>query len=166
MMNFDERKIRMKIRQSWADMISRCSNVLAKDFVNYGGRGIEVCERWRDPTPYKPTRGLPGKQGFLNFLEDMGPTWFPGATIDRIDNDGDYTLENCQWLTKSDNVRKALKRMIENGTHVFLNKDWAKKRTRQMIENGTHNFLGGKIQRESNTKRVKEGTHNFLGVNR
>ena len=130
------------------------------------GRGIKICEQWLVTNKVRTSIASYTPLGFLNFLEDMGPTWFPGATIDRIDNDGDYTLENCQWLTKSDNVRKALKRMIENGTHVFLNKDWAKKRTRQMIENGTHNFLGGKIQRESNTKRVKEGTHNFLGVNR
>ncbi len=76
----------------WQNMKSRCYYKKNDDYKNYGGRGIKVCKRWLNR--------------FENFRDDMLPTWFSGATIDRIDPDGDYTLKNCQWLTMSDNAKK------------------------------------------------------------
>lgn len=69
--------------RSWNGMIQRCTNPNRQNFFYYGGRGISVCERWRI---------------FQNFLDDMGirPE---GKTIGRIDNEGNYELENCQWET-------------------------------------------------------------------
>jgi hypothetical protein len=67
-------------------MKQRCSNPKTQSFKYYGARGIKVCDRWI--------------HSFDNFISDMGLRP-PGLTIDRKNNDGDYTPDNCQWATKS-----------------------------------------------------------------
>jgi len=75
--------------ESWTHMIQRCTNHKNKDYRYYGGRGITVCERWRE---------------FRNFLKDMGEPP-PGHEIDRIDNDKSYEPRNCRWVTRAENNR-------------------------------------------------------------
>lgn len=78
---------RTKTYRVWSSMLNRCKN-----HKNYGGRGIGVCERWRN---------------FENFINDMGYPQFPGAEIDRKNNDGDYEPGNCTWSThRSNNCNK------------------------------------------------------------
>lgn len=85
--------IRSNSYTSWQSMKSRCLNENNKDWKTYGGRGITVDPLW--------------ELSFEAFLKDMGER--PGIeySIDRIDPDGNYTKENCRWLLKSENGRRA-----------------------------------------------------------
>lgn len=72
---------------AWINMRKRCLNPSATSYEDYGGRGITVCDRWRD-----------AHGGFESFLADMAPRP-EGMTLDRINNDGDYEPGNVPWAT-------------------------------------------------------------------
>jgi len=86
---------------SWESMKARCFNPKNQNFCRYGGRGITVCERW--------------KSSYSDFLKDMGRKPFPSATIDRINNDGNYEPSNCRWASKKEQSANKRQRTIYGG---------------------------------------------------
>ena len=96
----------------WKGMRRRCQDKNDHAYPGYGGRGIKVCDRW---------------QKFENFYADMGDP--PSdRSLDRINNDGDYELENCRWATRhqqSNNSRNI--RLLTVGTETLSVRAWARK---------------------------------------
>ena len=96
---------------SWKAMKSRCYDKNDKDYPRWGGRGVTVCEAWRD--------------SFVEFYKDMGERP-QGHSIDRIDNDGNYEPGNCRWAipkTQSNNTRQNY--YIEYMGRTQTAKQWA-----------------------------------------
>ena len=78
----------------WTDMKHRCYDQNQKAYKNYGGKGIVICDEW--------------KEDFKAFYDwAMANGYAEGLTIDRIDPSKSYDPSNCQWLTRSENTKKA-----------------------------------------------------------
>ncbi len=95
---------------SWVAMTQRCTNPKNAEYVNYGGRGIRICARWKT---------------FANFLADMGEK--PrGTSIERADNSRGYTKGNCHWSTPTEQARnKRNNRVISYAGRRQTMTEWA-----------------------------------------
>lgn len=100
---------------SWENMNQRCYNPNVKRYDRYGGRGVEVCARWR------------GKLGFENFLTDMGPRPSLKHSIDRHPNkNGNYEPQNSRWATQAEqNRNRAGNHNITFEGETMCITDWA-----------------------------------------
>jgi len=96
----------------WRDILRRCYDPGFKSYHNYGGRGVVMCNRWKD--------------SFAAFFRDVGPRPSVKHSIDRIDNNGNYESANCRWATKSiqDNNRRTNHLITFNGVTKTLTQ-WA-----------------------------------------
>ncbi len=109
-------------RQIWYHMIARCTNKMDPSYANYGGRGIKVCDSWKD--------------SFNNFIEDMGPKPLDNGwdySLDRIDNDGNYCKENCRWVKRDTQNRNSRRNMIKNREQADEIRKLAKIKTYQEV---------------------------------
>jgi hypothetical protein len=107
------RRLYSREYESWAGMKARCLTTSCNGFDDYGGRGIKVCDRWL--------------HSFVDFLEDMGPRPL-GQSIQRLDKEGDYTPDNCEWTTPAEQVtEKRSDLYLEFGGERLIKSDWAKR---------------------------------------
>lgn len=113
--------------RAWHAMKQRCYNPKNKDYPNYGGRSIAVCDGWKD--------------SFATFLEDMGECP-KGLTLDRKDCNGNYEPNNCKWSTWTEqarNQRRVKWITINNSTHCLS--EWA------LISGLAYSCLKHRVQR-------------------
>lgn len=95
----------------WRNMLTRCSDPKHKQFKDYGGRGITVCESW--------------SESFSAFLRDMGERP-QGRSLDRIDNDKGYDKANCRWATRAEQASNTSRnvKLTFSGRTMSI-KEWA-----------------------------------------
>lgn len=101
-----------RLYRIWRGLRGRCNNPKAPKYHRYGGRGIRVCPEWDD---YKAFKSWALNNGYADNL-----------SIDRIDNDGDYSPKNCRWATakeQGNNTSKNHKVTINGETHTIS--EWA-----------------------------------------
>lgn len=97
---------------SWCAMLARCYNTHLPHYGNYGGRGISVCQRWVN--------------SFEAFIEDMGMKPSRTHSIGRIDNNGDYSPDNCRWETQYQQARNTRRnRLLTYKGRTMCLTDWA-----------------------------------------
>lgn len=128
----ESRKTPNSLRQSnkrmygiWADMVKRCRN---KDNIYYGGKGVEVCDRW------EVRKG----GSFENFYNDMSESYFEEASIDRVDGEKSYTPSNCRWVSLDQ--QKGNRKPYKGGKYKGVRKSGRRYRS-EIFHEGTSYLL-------------------------
>ena len=93
----------------WTDMKTRCLNSRKEEYKNYGGRGITVCDEWRNSF-----------ESFYFWAIENG--WSKGLEINRVDNNGNYCPENCDFITRKNNCnnRRNTKKFVLGDIEVTI----------------------------------------------
>lgn len=117
-----------RLYKVWERMKQRCLNINCPRYKDWGGRGITICDRWKD--------------SFQNFYDDMGDCP-PRMSIERIDNDGNYEPSNCRWATYHDQYRN-------RSTNVFV--EWE---GQKYIATDLANLVG--VPRNRLTDLIRDG---------
>ncbi len=101
-----------KEHDTWCDIKKRCGNPNNSHYESYGGRGIKVCDRWRE--------------SFENFYADMG-SCPKGFSIERVNVNGNYEPSNCKWISMKDQMKNLQKsRYLEYNGKRMIMADWAR----------------------------------------
>lgn len=101
--------------RAWQTMRLRCLDPKHPAFAAYGGRGITICDRWRDSPQ--------------NFIDDMGPKPSPKHEIDRVENDRGYEPSNCRWATREVNCRnRRSNRLLTFEGEMLTLVEWCERR--------------------------------------
>lgn len=135
--------------KTWQHMKQRCYDKNYNKYANWGGRGITVCDRW--------------KNSFRNFYADMGDKP-KGLTLDRINNDGNYEPSNCRWATKSQQLINQRLHYKNSSGYAGVFWDKSSNRWRAVITfNKKTQWLGSYIDKRDAIKARKKAKENIDG---
>jgi hypothetical protein len=138
---------------AWSDMRMRCRNPKHASYKDYGGRGVTICPEWDD---------------FAVFYRDMGPRPSPHHSLDRSDNDGPYSPENCRWTTSTEQSRnrRNSRYVTYNGLTLTL-AEWSQ-RTGISARALSHRFRSGWAVERALTKpcQIKARIKTIPGTDR
>lgn len=146
----------VRLYRIWTSILYRCHNPKNKQYKNYGGRGIYLCDEWKD---------------FNKFCEDLGRCPVEGYHLDRIDNNKGYSKENCRWTSAKINHRNKRNNTYYE-THVgkicqselIENIGYTRKQFKRAVEKyGIEHFL--KLYKEDRLpkKRVVSDLNDIIG---